>query len=115
MLVGNSNKIEHNAKNKEGVINNNYVVNNLTKEMREAKFWFKDPIDGFAWNDQMIEYFYMGTVSVFHTFKHDKGVTLSTPVYYVNNETEQTVAKEEWKATCYVNFFVPGFDSSTVI
>jgi hypothetical protein len=114
MLVANSNK-EANGKNADGIINNNYVIDVTAGTMRETKFWFKDPKDGFAWNDQMIEYFYMGPVSVFHTFRHEAGKTLTTPVYYVNNETEQVVAEETWEATCYVNFFVPGFDSATVI
>lgn len=25
------------------------------------------------------------------------------------------MAQEEWKATCYCNFFVPGWDNSTVV
>jgi hypothetical protein len=33
----------------------------------------------------------------------------------VNNETEQIVAEEHWDATCYVNFYVPGFDNATVV
>lgn len=114
MLVANSNK-EANGKNADGIINNNYIVDVKAGTMRETKFWFKDPKDGFAWNEQMIEYFYMGPVSVFHTFRHEAGKTLTTPVFYVNNETEQVVAQETWEATCYVNFFVPGFDSGTVI
>ena len=116
MLVCYSNKTEGNAKNKDGVINNNYIVDENQKTIRESKFCFKHKTEeNFSWNDQLIEYFYMGNVSVFHTFRHDKGVTLETPVFYVNNETEQQVAEETWHATCYVNFFVPGFDSSTVI
>jgi hypothetical protein len=114
MLVANSNK-EANGKNPDGIINNNYVVDVKAGTMRETKFWFKDPKDGFAWNEQMIEYFYMGPVSVFHTFRHEAGKTLTTPVFYVSNETEQEVAQETWEATCYVNFFVPGFDNGTVI
>lgn len=94
-LVGNSNK-EANGKNADGIINNNYIVDVNEGTMRETKFWFKDPKDGFAWNDQLIEYFYMGPVSVFHTFRHEAGKTLTTPVYYVSNETEQIVAQETW-------------------
>lgn len=83
--------------------------------MRETNFFFKDLHDNFVWNEQVIENFYMGPVCVFHTFKHDAGKTLTTPVFYVNNETEQIVAEENWEATCFVNFFVPGFDNATVI
>ena len=115
MLVANSNKEASNGKNADGIVNNSYLINVEKGTMRETKFWFKDPKDGFAWNEQMIEYFYMGPVSVFHTFRHEAGKTLTTPVYYVNNETEKVVAEETWEATCYVNFFVPGFDSGTVI
>ncbi len=57
----------------------------------------------------------MGPVCVFHSFKHQAGKTLTSPVFYVNNETEQIVAEEHWDATCYVNFYVPGFDNATVV
>ena len=114
MLVTNSNKEKYHC-NDEGIVNNNYIVDAKSGTMRETKFWFKDPKDGFAWNEQMIEYFYMGSVSVFHTFRHEAGKTLTTPVYYVDNLTEELVAQETWEATCYVNFFVPGFADATVI
>jgi hypothetical protein len=83
--------------------------------MRETRFGFKDLKDGFLLNEQRIEYFYMGPVSVFHTFCHEFGKTLTTPVYYVDKLTEEVVAQETWEATCSVNFFVPGFDDVTVI
>lgn len=57
----------------------------------------------------------MGPVSVFHTFKHEAGVTLETPVYYVNNETEQQVAEDTWKCSCYYNFYIPGFENATIV
>lgn len=84
MLVCNSNK-EANGRNNDGIVNNNYILDVTTSTMRETNFWFKDPKDGFAWNDQLIEYFYLGPVSVFHSFRHDAGKTLTTPVFYVNN------------------------------
>ena len=77
MLVCYSNKTEAAGKNKDGVINNNYIVDEKQGTIRESKFYFKHKTEpNFCWNDQLIEFFYMGNVSVFHTFRHDKGVTL---------------------------------------
>jgi hypothetical protein len=56
--------------------------------VRETVFYFKDPTDNFAWNDQMIEYFNLGDISVFHTFRHQAGKTMTTPVFYVDNKKE---------------------------
>lgn len=42
-------------------------------------------------------------------------MTLTTPVFYIDNETERIMGEETWEATCYVNFFVPGFDNLTII
>lgn len=70
MLVANSNKEVNNGSNPDGIVNNNYIINVEKGTIRETKFWFKDPIDGFPWNEQMIEYFYIGPASVFHTFRH---------------------------------------------
>lgn len=63
----------------------------------------------------MIEYFNLGDFSVFHTFRHEAGKTLTTPVYYIDNLKETIVDQHTWEATCYVNFFVPGFAKNTVI
>lgn len=57
----------------------------------------------------------MGPVSVFHTFRHENGKALTTPVYYVSHETETIVAEETWEASCYFNFFVPGFDTALMV
>jgi hypothetical protein len=114
MLVANSSKSAA-GRNHAGIENNNYIVDVKEGTVREAAFYFKDEKDGFAWNDQMIEYFTLGDVCVFHTFRHEAGKTLTTPVFYVDNAREQVVAQEEWQATCYVNFYVPGFDRNTVV
>jgi len=35
----------------------------------------------------MIEYYSLGRVSVFHTFNHETGKTMESPVFYVDNES----------------------------
>jgi hypothetical protein len=83
--------------------------------VRETSFYFKDKKDGFAWNELLIEYFNLGDICVFHTFKHEAGKTIKSPVYYVENKSENIIAEERWFATCYVNFYLPGFAKNTVI
>ena len=63
----------------------------------------------------MIDYIYMGPVSVFHTFSYEKGNALPSPVYYVNIESEEVIEQDVWNCTCYIEFFVPGFDNSSII
>jgi hypothetical protein len=96
MLVAISNKSEHKdkCKNKNGICNNNYIIDaslgNEVAKMREVKFDFK--VDGdFFYNDQLTDCFGLGSVSVFHTFRHKEGQVQDTPVYYVNNETEEII------------------------
>lgn len=113
MLVCHSNKAESEARNEAGVINNNYILDSSTGIIRESSFHFKLP--DFSWNDQLVDYYSFGPVSAFHTFKHENGDTLFSPVFYVDNETEQIIAQESWKATCYTNFYQPGFDTGTMI
>ena len=92
-LVALSNKYEHKekCKNKDGVINNNYVIDaTVSKDqatIRETKFNFGLESDGFSFNDQLTDCFGLGGVSVFHTFRHKEGQVLETPVYYVHNES----------------------------
>jgi hypothetical protein len=55
-------------------------------------------------------------VSVFYTFRHYKGEAQLSPIYFVNNTTEEIVATEYWRCSCYRNnFFFPAWDSSTVV
>ena len=70
MIIGNTPKQSQNGKNAAGVVNNNYVYDAVSDTLRETNFFFKDYKDGFIWNEQSIEIFYMGPVCVFHTFKH---------------------------------------------
>jgi hypothetical protein len=120
MIVAITSKNENKAKNKNNVVNNNFILDatpgNDKAVLREAKFDFGAEPDGFSFNDQLIDFFRLGGASVFHTFRHDKGEVLSTPVYYINNETEEIIYQDEWKSICYAsNFFFPGWDSSTIV
>ena len=82
-----SNKTEVNAVNKDGAVNNNFIVDTRVGIVREAKFYF--PAEH---NDFLIDQYYMGTHCMFRTYAFENGKVLSTPVYYIDNETEEIVA-----------------------
>jgi len=122
MIAAITNKFEHKdkGKDKNGVFNNNYVLDashgNDQGTIRETKFVFEIANDGFGYNEQTVDCFGIGPISVFHTFRHEKGQVLETPIYYINNETEEIVSKETWKSTCFASrFFFPGWDGSVVV
>jgi hypothetical protein len=107
LLVCNTNRP---SSENEATPNNNYILDARKEIIREAKFSFPD-----KWNKQLMEYFNLGEVSAFHTFSYEKGEAIPSPVYYVNNEREEVIAVEEWRANNRTNFCIPGFDSSTII
>jgi hypothetical protein len=109
-LVSVSNKTEGKALNKEGVVNNNFVMDVDTGVIRETKFSF-DP----KYNDFLIDYISLGSISMFRTFYFQDGKVETTPVYYVDNETETILAYDEWQCTYRTKYYLPGFDSSTLI
>ena len=110
MLVCISNKTENNSLNKDGVINNNYVVDVTAETIREASFSFNKDF-----NDYQIDQLYLGPISMFRTFCFFDGKVQPSPVYYVNNETEKIVATEEWQCTYRTKYFVPGYDSCLLL
>jgi len=96
--------------NKDGVVNNNFIVDVQAQTVREANFFF-DP----KYNDYQIDYLYLGPISMFRTFYFNEGKAEKTPVYYVNNETEQIITEDKWECSYRTKYFVPGFDNSTLI
>lgn len=84
--------------------------------IRETKFVFEIESDGFSYNDQLLEFFRVGSVSVFYSFRHKEGKALRTPIYYVDNLTEEIIHKDYWEVSCYRNnFFYPGWDANTFV
>lgn len=75
-----SNKTESRAVNKEGVVNNNFMIDVVASTVREAEFFFDS-----KYNDFLIDYYYLGPISMFRTFYFQDGKVERTPVYYVNN------------------------------
>ena len=77
MIVTSSSKRDNKNKDKNGVVNDNFVidarVNQDNATIRETKFVFDIEKDGFCYNDQILEFFRVGNVSVFYTFRHEKG------------------------------------------
>jgi hypothetical protein len=41
----------------------------------------------------------MGKQSMFRTYDFEKGVPQVTPIYYIDNETEEVVAVEKWRCS----------------
>ena len=52
---------------------------------------------------------------MFRTFEFIDGKVQTTPVYYVNNETQAIVAKDYWECTHKTKYFIPGYDTSTIM
>ena len=90
-LVTISNKTDSKAFNSQGVVNNNFIVDVETLTMRETKYSFDK-----KYNDYLIDYLYLGPISMFRTFLFQDGKVERSPVYYVNNETEAIVAVDNW-------------------
>lgn len=68
------------------------------------------------YNTQVIDSFGIDNVSVFHTFRHLNGKIQKTPVYYVNNETEEIVYRDTWESIAHnSHFFFPGWDGSLIV
>ena len=58
---------------------------------------------------------YMGSHSMFRTFNFKDGNALTTPVYYVNNATEEVVAEETWECGYIHKEEATGVESGMVI
>jgi hypothetical protein len=58
----------------------------------------------------------LGNISVFPTIRHIAGVLQETPIFYVNNETEEIIAQDTWKCSAWTsNFYFPGYDGSALV
>lgn len=111
LMVCNSNRLEGNIRNNQGKINNNYILDEKKAIIRETRFNFPD-----EWNIYLIDYLYVGAVSIFRTFKFENGGPLDSPVFFVNNEREEIIPFEEtWKSSSCYFFYVPGYDNSTMV
>lgn len=93
MMVCISNKIDD-QKNKDlGIIQNNYILDVKTSVIREAKFSLGEL------HQLVIDQTYLGHTCMFRTFDFKDGKPLTTPVYFINNETEEIVAKDSWECS----------------
>ena len=70
----------------ESLPNNNYILNVKTKEIRETKFNFG------RYQNSQIDHHNIGDISMFRTFNIEDGYPLESPIYYVENETEEIIA-----------------------
>lgn len=93
----------------EGPANNNYIADVKTKTIREAKFNLG------KYQDLHLDQHYMGNTCMFRTFDFEQGKALSTPVHYVNNETEEIVASENWECSYLHKYEFPGYDGNMIV
>lgn len=77
--------------------------------MREAKFNFGD------YQDLHLDQHNFGNTCMFRTFDFENGNALSTPVYYISNETESIIAEEKWQCSYRYKYDFPGFDGNMII
>ena len=68
--------------NRKDDANNNYICDIKTKSIREAKFTFG------KYQPLTIDAMSFGNTCMFRTFDFKNGETLTTPVYYISNQTE---------------------------
>ena len=74
-----------------------------------------DPADQFSWNEQLVYAWGVGNTSVYHTFKHKGKECLASPIYYIDNRTEEIFEIEYWKASCFYSWIFPGWDGDTIV
>lgn len=77
--------------------------------MREAKFTFKQ------YQDLHLDQHNFGNTCMFRSFDFDNGQPLPTPVYYINNETEEIIATEEWKCSYLYKYDFPAYDGNSIV
>lgn len=109
LLVCISNKNEQHQNKDLGVIQNNYVLDVKTNIIREAKFSFGEH------QELTIDQRYLGPTSMFRTFDFKDGKALKTPIYYINNETEEIVGQDSWECSYLHKDEPTGVDSGLLI
>jgi hypothetical protein len=111
-LVCFSSKNESRAVNKDGVVNNNFILNTecpLSPYICESKFYFEG-----HWNDCLIDCLSVGAYAVFRTFEFRASDAQPSPVFYISGEGE-LICSETWKCTYRTKLFVPGYSDHTLI
>jgi len=80
-----------------------------TSVIREAKFNFGE------YQELLIDQRHLGPTSMFRTFDFKDGKPLKTPIYYINNETEQIVAEDSWECSYLHKDEPTGVDSGMLV
>jgi hypothetical protein len=112
-LVCISSKNESNAVNKDGIVNNNFILNiesPLSPYIFESRFYFEG-----KWNERLIDCLSLGAYSVFATFDVNAGKVQHSPVFYLCNKQEELVCTETWRCTYLTKYLVPGYSDHILI
>ncbi len=109
MLVCISNKADEHKNKDLGVVQNNYICDTKTGVIREAKFSLGE------YQELVIDQTYLGPTCMFRTFDFKDGKPLKTPIYYINNETEEIVATGEWECSYLHKDEPTGVDSGMLV
>lgn len=108
-LACNSDKNNLGLKNSSGCVNNNFIWNVKTNELRETNFCFEQ-----KYNDYLIDIHSFGEFSIFRTYYFQNGNVELSPCYYVHNRSEKIVATDSWECTYLVKFEYPGYEKMIV-
>lgn len=92
-----------------GIPNNNYIADVEKKIIRESKFNLG------KYQDLHLDQHYLGNFSMFRTFDFENGQPLETPVYYIDNKTEEIIASETWKCSYLHKYEFLGYEGDVLI
>ena len=67
------------------------------------------------YNFLLIDKLNLGHYCMVRTFASEKSRPMATPVYYIDNLTEELIAEESWECSYLFKFTVPGYDNSFLI
>jgi hypothetical protein len=90
--------------------NHNYLYDVKTGLLRETKFAFEG-----SENECLIDQQSFGEYSIFPTFSFKDGKALNSPAYLVHNPSETIAAQVVWRCEAEFNFYVPGYESNSLL
>ena len=56
-----------------------------------------------------------GTTAMIRTVNYEKGRALSSPVFYIDNESERIIGEEEWVCSHLHKYHLPGYNGNLLL